>query len=211
MSNGLTRRVASAIAVLLLVVPSPALAEDVPPSPDSLRTSSLEVEVRSGTDEPVSGAIVHVVNIDRRDEGDATCTTGSKGRCEIENLIYGMHAIAIEVGGEAYPANRTLLIPPERRAEAEFVLGGFRPTDADLGLSPGEAVELAAGRPAAGVARLQERLGPTGWAWLRTGRGATVLVGGTALAVGLIILTTDDDSDDPDLGDTSVSPATPRF
>lgn len=163
--------------------------------------AELAGEITTADGSPAAGATVQIEPI-KTPEATRRTTVDDRGGYQFANLVHGYYRIAVEYRGEVFAANRVLLVPPGREVEANFQLTGFELQDELIGLGPAREV---AGMPGAvsGVARLEERIGPTGWAWFRTGKGVAVLVGGGALLVaGLIALSENDDQ-------TSASPLNP--
>jgi hypothetical protein len=199
MSDRLTLRPLSCLLALLvaLLPAQPLLGAEAEEEPQegSLATSSLELTVRSAEGKPLEGVEV-VMDRLRGDEPPVRGETGADGQLVMDGLVYGNYRLAFRYGDRAFPANRVLNLRPGREQEAEFTLEGFSPEDRRLGLEPGDPVPLL-DEPAAGVAHLTEKTGPSGWAWLTTGKGVAVLVGGGALLVGGLIAVADDDEEDP--------------
>ncbi len=157
---------------------------------DPLGTSTIRGTVRDASGRPVAGLTVAAECME--EPGTIRrARTDDKGRYRLEGLRYGHWKLAFEGNDGAWPANRVLLVPPRKKVEANFTLGPARPEDEELGLRPGTKVPLAE-RPATGVAHLEEKLGPSGWAWFRTGKGVAVLLGGSALLVAGVIALAED-------------------
>lgn len=193
MSSPLSARsVALILAAILAAGPASIARADEKPS--SVATSRVEIRVEDRDGRSVANAEVVLESLERTGES-LRGSTGSNGEVSFAPVAYGHYRVAIQAGDEAYPSNRTILVRPERSEEFEFTLGGFRPEDERLGLRAGTRV-APFDKPAAGVARLAEDLGPKGWAWLRTGPGVATVVGGGALIVGLLIVTSEDDDED---------------
>ena len=100
--------------------------------------------------------------------------------------MHGLYDVSFSKDGQAWVGNRVLLVSPKKKQKANFQLGPFLPGDKAAGLeagapAPGTAIAST------GVARLEEKTGPSGLAWFRTGKGVAVLIGGSALLVGAII------------------------
>ena len=160
---------------------------------DPVATSTVEGTVRDASGQTLEGVTVLAECLE--DPGRTLeATTDARGRYRLEGLRYGHWKLAFRRGDRAWPSNRVLLVPPRKKVEANFTLGPALPEDEDLGLAPGKEVPLA-GRPAAGVAHLEEKLGPSGWAWFRTGKGVAVLLGGSALLVAGVIALAEDDNE----------------
>ncbi len=160
---------------------------------DPVATSTVEGTVRDGSGQPLAKVTVLAQCLE--DPGRTMkAVTDARGRYRLEGLRYGHWKLAFRRGDAAWPANRVLLVPPRKKVEANFTLGPALPEDEDLGLAPGKEVPLA-GRVAAGVAHLEEKLGPSGWAWFRTGKGVAVLLGGSALLVAGVIALAEDDNE----------------
>lgn len=194
MRSSLHRALAFLLAASLAAAPTSLAAKDEPPVPGSVSTSQLEVALLGRDGKPVAGATFVLASLERAGE-EVRGTTDASGEVELGPLRYGHYRVTVLANGEAFPSNRTLLVRPERSEKARFTLDGFRPEDARLGLAAGQPVDPF-GKPAVGVARLSERMGPTGWAWLRTGPGVATIVGGGALLVGLLIVTSEDDDEE---------------
>lgn len=180
------RRPVAALLLTLWLLPSgPAWA--------ATGTSRVSGVLTDQQGNAIAGAKVVMGSLEK--PGSAASTvTDQAGRYSLDGLTYGHYNVAFEVLGKGYPANRVLTVPPRRRVEANFQLGDFRPDDAQLGLTAGGKVALL-DLPAAGIARLEERLGPSGWAWFSTGKGVAVLVaGGAAVVAGLIALSSGDNN-----------------
>ena len=186
-----------------------------------LSPTTLTVAAKKETLKPPKGALLHGVVRDAKGEAALAGArvvltpmagkgeprseiTDASGKYAFEKLPHGLFEIAFEHEGQAYIGNRTLMIAPGREHEANFRLGPFEVRDELAGLTPGQktpGLESGAG----GVARLEERVGPTGLAWFRTGKGVAVLVLGGALAVaGVIALADSNPTQNP-----SVSPSQP--
>ncbi len=143
------------------------------------------VELTDGT--PVSSARVLLVSMADRSVRVAG-ETGDDGSYEIEEVPHGYYEIVFETEAGRYIGNRILLIPPGKETEANFTLDRFQPGDARSGLTEDTPVPGVGGE-AAGIARLEERLGPSGLKWFRTGKGVAVLLGGgTLIIAGLVAL-----------------------
>ncbi len=190
------RRILVSLLVLAILpgpVSLPGLAVAGREPADPLATSTIRGVVRDANGTPLAGVTVLAAPL----EGDGpvlSATTDAKGRYELRGVRYGHWRLAFRRGKEAWPANRVLLVPPKKKIEANFSLGPPVPEDEALGLGTGAEVPLA-GAPAAGVAHLEERLGPSGWAWFKTGRGVAVLIGGGALVVAGVIALADEDDE----------------
>ena len=178
-------------ALIALPQVGAAQAQDEPPKIGS--KAEVKGVVRDEMDAAVPGARV-VLSPLEAPERSVSATTDAGGRYAIPGLARGYYSVAVETAGKAYVGNRTLLIQPARDLRADFGLGPFLPEDAFLGLKEGAPV-AALGQPAAGVARLHERSPNAGLAWLRTGKGVAVLIGGGVLAVGALIALADDDDE----------------
>ncbi|UCF67149.1 MAG: carboxypeptidase regulatory-like domain-containing protein [Acidobacteriota bacterium] len=198
---------AAALAAENAQVPPTPAADD----PDEARgteaaprgTSLLRGVVRDAEGEPRPAARVMLVAIEGDEYADRyEARTDSGGQYEIDSLPYGYYRVVVEHEGQLFPANRVLLVPPGKKIEADWTLGPFEAEDLALGLAPDQPLEWAAGGAASGVARLVERSGPSGWAWLRTGKGVAVLLGAGTLLVGGLIALSDDD-------EPIVSPSSP--
>jgi hypothetical protein len=185
--------------------PLPLLADEGAESPSTApKTSELEIEVLEGGDGigDVRVAAEHIESA----SPPFFSTTGSGGEARLENLPYGHYVFSFQTAdGRIYVGNRALLVGPKRDEKGTFVLGPFQSQDDKLGLSPGMDVPAFEGE-ATGVARLEENLGPTGWAWLRTGRGVALVVGGGTLIVAALIASAEDD-DEVQNDDDDVSPS----
>ncbi len=188
-----------AALVAALLTTAPLLAQA--PSATGNDNSGLEAIFTDATGAPLPGLRVVLSIVDG--DGRFEAYSDPKGAILIEGLPYGYYKIAVERDGQAYPGNRVLLLPPGRTVEAEFELGAIQAADRRLEIREGDTDPLV-GQKVAGTARLVEQLGPSGWAWFKTGKGVAVLVGGGALLVGGIIALSDDDS-----SNTPVSPSTP--
>ncbi|MDQ7006452.1 MAG: carboxypeptidase-like regulatory domain-containing protein [Acidobacteriota bacterium] len=180
-----------AIGLLLLPAIGPTAAEegaagDRPGTTAPAGKARLSGVLLDEQGQPVGGARVRLSPM--LGETLLETTTDASGTFRFENLGHGYYRVAFEVGGRGYPSNRILLIPPEEKIEVTFDLGGFLPEDRSLGLGPDRPAPLL-DKTSAGVAHLREKIGPSGWAWFRTGRGVAVLIGGGTLFVaGLIAL-----------------------
>jgi hypothetical protein len=178
----------AACLAALPTVPRAQSGAAAPVDVDLPATSELTVLVHDTAGEPLAG--VEVVLGTPEGAIVTRSTTDPDGEVHFEELHHGYYQVAFRRDGEAYAANRVLLVEPEEEHEATFELGGFTARARDLGLSAGDEVPLL-GEPAAGVAKLDEAYGPTGWAWFRTGKGVAVLIGGGAMLVGGIVALTD--------------------
>ena len=161
---------------------------EAPVDVDVPKTSSATITVVDEGQQPLEG--VEVVLGTPEGKILARATTDDEGVAAFENLHHGYRQVAFRWQGDAYVANRVLMLSPEDELEATFLLGDFTAREKDVGLAPGQAVPLL-GEPAVGVATLDESFGPTGWAWFRTGKGVAVLIGSGALLVGGIVALTD--------------------
>ncbi len=121
-------------------------------------------------------------------------TTDRRGGFRLHPVPYGIYQVGFFRGEQGFPANRIVHIQPGKATEARFTLGPIEPQDAAAGVTPGAKVAGLA-QPATGIARMEERLTPSGLAWLRTGRGVTTVVALSALLVGGIILLTGGDDE----------------
>jgi hypothetical protein len=151
-----------------------------PPKPARVLGRVLDADGK-----PLDGVRVILVPL-QAGGGNLTGTSGSNGEYVIQGVAHGLYEAVCDMGGQAYPVNRVLLVQPGRKLEATFRLGEFTAQDGAVGLEPGFRV-AALDVTAAGVARLDEPTGPTGRAWLRTGKGVAVLVGVGALVVAGLI------------------------
>lgn len=180
-----TSRSLIAVASLLgMLIPSPALA-------GASGTSKLSGALRDLLGQPVSGATVVLRHLES--EGTPlTASTDPGGSFKFEKLPYGHYQVTFEVAGKNYASNRVLTVPPRKKLKADFAVSPFLPEDASLGLKDG-AVLPGTSLPVAGVARMQEKIGPSGLAWFTTGKGVAVLVAsGAAIVAGLIALSGSD-------------------
>jgi len=137
-----------------------------------------------------AAAAVRVLLVPQRGGVVREATTDRSGRYRFEALPHGHYRCVIIAGERAYPGNRILLVPPGKKIEADWTLGGVTERDRLMGLGEGQPVPEAGGVAAAGVAHLREKLGPTGLRWLTSGRGALVLLGGATAIVALVIALT---------------------
>jgi hypothetical protein len=186
-------------SVLTLVVGALAIPTGLGAPPG---TSKVRGTLFNASGQEIAGARVVLTPLEHP-EHSASTMTDTRGRYELEGVRYGLHQVGIEANGVAYVGNRVLTIPPKRNLRADFTLSEFREEDRQLGLN--ETTRVAGlDKTAGGIARLSERVGPSGWAWFTTGKGVAVLVGGgAALVAGLIALSDDDEPQRP------VSPSTP--
>ena len=183
----------------------PVFADEAEGPGQAPRTSELRIEVVDSEGDGVGDVTVAAENIE---SGNARffATTNSSGDARLEDLPYGHYVFSFKAAdGRLYVGNRALLVGPKRDEKGSFTLGPFMSQDEKLGLTPGMAVPAFEGN-ATGVARLEENLGPTGWAWLRTGRGVALVVGGGTLIVAALIASAEDD-DNPQNNDDDVSPS----
>jgi len=195
---------AMALACLVSFSPplSPILAQETPePEAEPKKPSRIEGTVQLSDGGPARGARVLLVSMADREVRIAG-ETAKDGSYAIEPVAHGYYEIVFETGEGRFIGNRILLVPPGKDTEANFVLDRFRPQDERSGLTPATAVPGLGGE-ARGVARLEERLGPSGWRWFRTGKGVAVLLGGGTLLVAGLIALADDEVQ------TVVSPVTP--
>lgn len=149
--------------------------------------------IRDEGGKPLPGVRVVLTALEGAAASFSTTTDGG-GAYELTHLPSGLFEISFAFDGKAYVGNRVLLIAPEQKQKANFRLGGFTPQDSIAGLTPGQKVPGLEGT-AAGVGRLEERTGPTGLAWFRTGKGVAVLVAGAAALVGGLITFAEKGSD----------------
>lgn len=184
-----SRTIRSLVAIVSLaavLLPSPAFAA-------GSGTSKLSGALRDPLGQPVAGATVAL----RLLESGAvrlTTSTDASGDFKFEKLPYGHYQVMFEVAGKNYASNRVLTVPPRKKLKAEFAVSPFLPEDASLGLKEG-ALLAGTTLPVAGVARMQEKTGPSGLAWFTTGKGVAVLVAsGAAIVAGLIALSGSDSS-----------------
>lgn len=201
-------RAVSLLVALALAIstPLPLLAEDTTEVPDTPpRTSELKIEVLDTGGDEVGEVRVAAEHIESGGE-PFFATTDSSGEARLEELPYGHYVFSFETAdGRVFVGNRALLVGPKRDEKGTFVLGPFQSKDDKLGLTPGMEVPAFAGK-ATGVARLEEKLGPTGWAWLRTGRGVALVVGAGTLIVAALIASAEDD-DEQQSEEDDVSPS----
>lgn len=178
------------LAGLLIVGPLPVQAQGE--QAGVLGTSEVKGLILRPDGSGAAAAEVHLVPLTGLG-AHYRATTDSSGRFELEQLQHGYYNVGVVVDGRAYVGNRSLLLEPKKKLEAELQLGEFGPAEAEIGLSRDTAVP-GTDRKADGVARLIEDFGPTGWDWFKTGRGVAVLLGGsTVLIGGLILLSSDED------------------
>jgi hypothetical protein len=163
-------------------------AQEAPVEVDVPATASASITVVDENGEPLEG--VEVVLGTTEGEIVTRAITDGDGVATFEGLSHGYRQVAFRWQGDAFVANRVLLLSPDEELEATFELGDFTAREKDVGLAPGQTVPLL-GEPAVGVATLDESYGPTGWAWFRTGKGVAVLIGSGALLVGGIVALTD--------------------
>jgi len=178
----------AACLVALPTLPRAQSSTAPPVEVDAPATSELTIVINDTGGDPLEG--VEVVLGTPEGEIITRGATDGEGEIRFEDLDHGYYQIAFRHGGEAYLSNRVLLLEPEEEHEVSFELGGFTARARDLGLAAGDEVPML-GEPAAGVAKLNEAYGPTGWAWFRTGKGVAVLIGGGALLVGGVVALTD--------------------
>jgi len=187
----LTLQLRSSLAVILSIFVAASPAPLMAKTPKTAETSRLSGRITLENGE--NAADVRIVM--RRMESEAPpleARTDSRGHYVFKAVRYGYYELAFEKDGVAYASNRLLDIPPDEKVEADFTLGGFRPEDAETALALDDPLPLLGPETrAAGVARLAENFGPSGWAWFRTGKGVAVLVGGGALAVVALIALSD--------------------
>lgn len=183
----LLRRVLALLLVLILPVsvwPASAAGKSKP--------SRLTGTVKDSAGKPLEGVQVILTPLESRTQGPQQVASGAHGKFAFNNLEYGLYDVAFIFQGKAFAGNRVLMLPPAKKVEANFKLSPFQGVDKEMGLVEGQKVtgtELLA----SGVGRLEERLGPSGWAWFRTGKGVAVLVGsGAAIVGGLIALSGND-------------------
>ncbi|MFN7965816.1 MAG: carboxypeptidase-like regulatory domain-containing protein [Acidobacteriota bacterium] len=156
-------------------------------------TSKVSGSLRDPAGKPVAGATV-VLRLMESEGIQVKGTTGAGGDYSLEKLPYGHYLVAFEFGGQSYAANRILTLPPRQKLKANFEVSPFLPEDLGLGLKEGANLP-GTSVPVAGVARLEEKTGPSGIAWFSTGKGVAVLVaGGAAIVAGLIALSSGDSS-----------------
>ncbi|MBP7147045.1 MAG: carboxypeptidase regulatory-like domain-containing protein [Acidobacteria bacterium] len=187
-----TRRWAVLALSVLLALPQAGLVLAQGETAKSEPKAEIRGTVRDQNGATVTGARL-VLSPLETPERSLSATTDEKGQYTLRAVQRGYYSVAVDFAGKAYVGNRTVLVQPARDLRADFQLGPFLPEDAFLGLKEGEPV-ASLGQPAAGVARLHERSANAGLAWLRTGKGVAVLIGGGVLAVGaLIALAGDDD------------------
>jgi hypothetical protein len=188
----MSRAFATVLSVLMglggwpAVVAAPSQAAGAAPLP-AVRGAELTGKVLTAEGTPAAGARIVLTPLEA--SGSARSAVVSKdGTYVLSGLGHGLYEVGIERNGQAFAGNRVILISPRKKHKATFHLGPFSAQDRAAGLDAGQKV--AGVEPAAaGVARLDEKLGPTGLAWLRTGKGVAVFVGGAALLVaGLIAL-----------------------
>lgn len=190
-----TGRFARAVAFTLasLLATLPALAADATPSTDEKAatvasnsgTSVLSGKVKLADGHAAGGLTMTLAPLESR-SGVVTAVVGADGTYKIEGLLHGLYDVSFSKDGQAWVGNRVLLVSPKKKQKANFQLGPFLPGDKTAGLevgSPAPGTKIAS----TGVARLEERTGPSGLAWFRTGKGVAVLIGGSALIVGAII------------------------
>ena len=202
MRRSVTVRSSVLIVVLVMAVCPLATAagpaQSLGPVPGD---AELAGEITTGDGSPAAGARVRIMLMDHPETAQEF-TTDSNGRFGFEALVHGYYRIAVEHDGQVFAGNRILMVPPGREVEANFQLTEFDLQDDLLGLGPSTQVPGMA-KAASGVARLEERIGPSGWAWFRTGKGVAVLVGGGALLVAALIALSESGNDNP------VSPINP--
>lgn len=169
-----------------MLLPSPALAS-------ANGTSKLSGALRDPLGQPVGGATV-VLKLMESEGIRLTASTDAGGDFKFEKLPYGHYQVMFEVAGKNYASNRVVTVPPRKKLKADFAVSPFLPEDESLGLKEG-ALLAGTTLPVAGVARMQEKTGPSGLAWFTTGKGVAVLVAsGAAIVAGLIALSGSDSS-----------------
>ncbi len=184
------RLTALALSALLASAGPPACAAEAKAAkaPKPSKGSELTGFVRDEAGKPLGGVRVVLTPVESGGSSFST-DTGSGGEYKFTRLPRGLFEISFEQAGQAYVGNQVLMIAPEQKLKANFRLGPFESRDKLAGLTAGQKVPGLAG-PAAGVARLEQKTGPTGLAWLRTGKGVAVLVATAAgLVAGVIALT----------------------
>ncbi len=100
---GMPRARATAVAALALLLSLTLL------TPVALADALVNVQVRSGSGDPVDGVVVLV----SRANAEATyqCTT-SRGDCHMDNVPGGQYTATFTPTGGASQAPRTVMIPP---------------------------------------------------------------------------------------------------
>jgi hypothetical protein len=193
----MSRALAAALSVLVGVggIPSVLAAPADPTAGQSPRTAAVPLvkgaemtgKILASDGTPAAGAKIVLTPLEAA--GPARdAMTSRDGTYAVTSLAHGLYEVGVERNGQAFAGNRVILISPRQKHKANFRLGPFAPQDKAAGLDAGQ--EVAGLEPlSTGVARLDEKTGPTGLAWLRTGKGVAIFVGGAALLVaGLIAL-----------------------
>lgn len=186
----LSRPIALALALLLASGTLPgALAARKDKAPKQAQVTGT---VRGMDGAPAAGIEVVFAPLHANAAEPRRGTSDAKGEYQVANLPYGLWQVALVQGGKVYAGNRVIVLAPGKKEKANFELGPFTAEDRTAGIEPGQKV-AGLETPATGIARLQERLTRGGLAWFRTGKGVATLIGGSALLVGLIILSAEDD------------------